>query len=1153
MVMKRNAMRKNLTQSIKKSLGRYLAIVTIIALGSAIFVGLLMTKSDMVATGQKYAGDLKMFDLRLVSTFGWTEEQLTKIRAMDGVESAEAVIYQDMVVKSGSEEQVFRFYAIPDEMNLLNLRGGRMPQSPDECLADSFYVDDDILGTRVTISENNAEDSLESIKYKTFTVVGYCSSPLYFDMNRGTTTIGNGTLAQFVYVPESAFDMEAIPEIHLTMPGDYPLYSEEYDNAMVELADALEPKLMPMVKQRRIDVLAEAEEAYQEGLEAYEEGVKELERGKLDAQQQLAAGRQKLEEGQLLIDENAQKLVEGEASLQEARNQLAEGEKTLADARRTIDSLKALTMKDLLASKENLQGQITEGEASILNLEAQIVALDQQIAALNAQNNGDIAKLSAMDLRILEITAEIVNADTSIGALEGLKLTLDPFNLFENKEINDKIASLQAQRNQLANELTELQAQREQLAASLNGPIAQFTELTTQRSLIQSQRDVTKIALDTAKVSLQTVEATIGGIDSLFAPMEEELAAGAAELEAGRQQIADGERELAEGRAALEQARQELKAGWVEYWNGVARAEKEIADGEQQLAEAWEELQDAREQIDSIKEGSLFILDRNSNVGYSTLESASDIVQGVSRVMPAFFLLVASLVCITTMTRMIDEERTEIGTLKALGYRNAAIISKYLVYAGSGAVLGCGLGVLLGSAVFPVILWEAYKIMLCMTDTIVLRIDWVLCGIVVGAYTAVMLGVTWYCCRKALQEVPAELIRPKSPDPGKKILLEYLPLWKHISFLNKVTLRNMFRYHQRLAMMIVGIGGCTALLVTGFGLRDSIVNVVDFQFENITTYDMSVYFSEGRTEEQRQDFLSDVKSYAKDAMFYHQSSVELEKDKQVKEIYLVAGEAGISRFIDLHSGKTPIPFPKKGEVVLSVGVASALDIQVGDAIQLRDADLRTLNLTVSGIYDNHVHNYAIISPDSILSQWGEAPEMQMVFLDVKDGLDAYEVSTELAKKPGVMNVSVSEDLALMVSSLMEALDLVIVVIVVCAGTLAFVVLYNLTNINITERIREIATIKVLGFRAGETGAYVFKENLALTAMGSVCGLGLGYVLLLFVMAQIKIDMVWFSTVVLPPSYFWALGLTMLSACIVDFIFYFKLDKINMAEALKSVE
>ena len=1153
MVMKRNAMGKNLTQSIKRSLGRYLAIVAIIALGSSMFVGLLMTKTDMVATGKRYAEEQNMFDLRLVSSFGWTAEQVEQVRAMDGVESAEAVVYQDMVVESGGEELVYRFYAIPEQLNLVNLKGGRMPQSPDECLADGFFLDGDILGTTVTVSENNTEDSLEALKYRTFTVVGYVASPLYFDMNRGTTTIGNGTLSQFVYVPQEALEVSVIPEIHLTIPGDYELYSEEYDKAMEDAAEALEPRLEPLVRQRQEEVLAEAEEAYQDGLTAYQNGMKELEQGRLDAQRKLAEAKGQLLEAQTLIEENEQKILAGEQELQSAKAQLAEGEQTLQESRQMVDALKELTQKDLLESRDSLISEIAEGEAEVLELEAQIVALEQQISALNAQNNGGIAKLSAMDQRILELTAEMVAADTNIAALEALKLTLDPFNLFESKEINDKIAALQAQRSQDAQELSQLQAQREELAASLNGPIAEFTELSAQKSLLQSQRDLAKVGVDTAKLSLKTVEATLGGIDTLFAPMEEELAAGEAELEAGRQQIADGERELAQGRSQLDKARADLAQGWKEYHSGAAKAEAELADAEKQLEEAREALIDAREQLDSLKEGNLFILDRNSNVGYNSLESASDIVQGVSRVLPAFFLLVASLVCITTMTRMIDEERTEIGTLKALGYSNGAIISKYLIYAGSGALLGCGLGVLLGSAAFPVILWEAYKIMLYMTDDIVLKVNWTLCGIVVGAYTAVMLAVTWYCCRRTLREVPAELIRPKSPDPGKKILLEYLPFWRKISFLNKVTLRNMFRYRQRLAMMLVGIGGCTALLVTGFGLRDSIVNIVDFQFEKITTYDMSVYFSEGRSEEQQAEFLYDVQFDVENAMFYHQSSVELEKDKAVKEIYLVAGEPGIVDFIDLHQGNTPIAFPKNGEVVLSVGVASALDIQVGDTIQLRDADLRVLDLTVSGVYDNHVNNYAIISLDTMRSQWDQEPEMQMAFVKVKEGISAYELSTEIAKMPGVMNVSISEDMALMVRNMMDALDLVIVVVVVCAGTLAFVVLYNLTNINITERIREIATIKVLGFRAGETAAYIFKENLALTAMGSILGLGLGYAMLLFVMSQIKIDMVWFSTVVLPPSYFWALGLTMLSACIVDYIFYFKLEKINMAEALKSVE
>jgi putative ABC transport system permease protein len=416
-----------------------------------------------------------------------------------------------------------------------------------------------------------------------------------------------------------------------------------------------------------------------------------------------------------------------------------------------------------------------------------------------------------------------------------------------------------------------------------------------------------------------------------------------------------------------------------------------------------------------------------------------------------------------------------------------------------------------------------------------------------------MLFVTWYCCRKALQEEPAELIRPKAPDAGKKILLEYLPFWSKISFLNKVTIRNIFRYRQRLAMMLVGIGGCTALLVTGFGLRDSIVNVVDYQFQEVTTYDMTVYFSDGQTAEEQADFISDLSEDAENVMFYHQSSMDLDFDGKTREIYLIAAGEEITDFIDLHKGQEKIPVPGVNEVVISVGAAETVGIRVGDTVFMRNADLKTLELTVSGIYDNHVENYAIIHPDTFVSQWGEPAQEQMAFVKVGQGQDTYGLSAEIVGFSDVMNVSVSEDFANMVGNMMDALDLVVWVIVFCAGALAVIVLYNLTNINITERIREIATIKVLGFNAKETAMYVFKENLALTVIGSGLGLGLGYLLLLFVMSQIHIDIVYFKALVMPLSYVISIVLTILSACVVCFIFYFKLDKINMAEALKSVE
>ena len=322
---------------------------------------------------------------------------------------------------------------------------------------------------------------------------------------------------------------------------------------------------------------------------------------------------------------------------------------------------------------------------------------------------------------------------------------------------------------------------------------------------------------------LQGLEATLlDGLDQIYGTR--------ASLEATYEELTDAEAKLWISWAEWGEGRDEIAEGWIDYEEAKVEVAEELAEAEAELKDAEEELREAREDIDGMDKPDLIMLSRTSNVGYNNLDSSSNIVAGVARVLPVFFLLVASLVCITTMTRMIDEERTQIGTLKALGYTNSEIMRKYLVYSGSGAVLGCGLGIALGCTLFPVIIWEAYKIMLYIQDRPVLTPNWLLSIAIVVVYTLLMLSVTWYSCKKTLEEEPAQLIRPKAPDPGKKIFLERLWIWKKLSFLNKVTLRNIFRYRQRMAMMLIGIGGCTALLLTGFGLRDSIVNIVPYQY-----------------------------------------------------------------------------------------------------------------------------------------------------------------------------------------------------------------------------------------------------------------------------------------------------------------------------------
>ncbi len=1160
--MKRNAMGRNLLRSIKNSIGRYIAIAMIIALGAGIFVGLNMTKADMVATGQKYTDDQNMFDLRLISSYGWSDDQLRAVQELDGLVDVEGMFYTDLIVNinQSDDDQVYRFYTIPETINRLVLLGGRMPENGSECLIDGYQNGKEILGKEVVIQENNEEDALDQVNCRTLTVVGYVRSPLYMDMNRGTTSVGNGAIKDCLYVLPETFDVDYYTEIHATIPGNYKIYSKQYNDAMDAAGERIKPAMEELAAQRLAQLIADAEEAYAEGVEEYYDGALEYAEGLHEAYSELKDAYYDLLDGEQEILDNEQKLLDGEKQIEDGKLKLKEGRVQLQNGRKKLSDAKADAYQQISDANAELMSQFQDSTFDMEAVNTELAAVNTELAAVNVKIIEIESGASRWDVEIANLDGQIMAEETLIQLAETLRdlelnkeepdqSVIDTYNQ-EITQRNNTIADLKEQKSLLEQERENYFKEHEQELSALYDEQAHLE--AEQHALEGKQSEITEtLAMIGAGMLALTTQQN--QMEAQFASAEAQLNSSDAQLTAAETQLEIQEKRISDGWDELEEGRAELLDGWKEYEDGLKEAKEELAEGRAELDDARDELADARKTIDDMTENTLHILDRNTNVGYASLDSSSDIVEGVSRVFPVFFLLVAALVCITTMTRMVDEERTQIGTLKALGYSNAAIISKYMLYAGSSAILGCGLGVLMGSIVFPAILWEAYKIMLFIDDRVVFTFDFMLCFVVVAAYTCVELIVTWYCCRRALEEVPAELIRPKAPAIGKPLIFEKMAFWSNVSFLNKVTIRNIFRYRQRLAMMLVGIGGCTALLLTGFGLRDSIVNIVDFQFEDVTTYDMEVYFEKGQTDKEVTEFRQEMKSYAENIFFYHQTSVEIQTEEQVREIYMIAAEEGIRDFIDFHRDGKSLDYPGLDELLLSSGVADALDIEAGDNILLRNSDMQTMELTVSGIYENYVYNYAILSPKTAEKHWGSTPENQMAFIKVREGQDVHQVSSEIVSMSNVMNVSVSDDLAFMVRNMMDALDLVIVVIVFCAALLAATVLYNLTNININERIREIATIKVLGFNAFETGMYIFKENLILSVMGTFVGLLFGKLLLDFVMSQIKINMVWFMARALPLSYLLSVVITILMAFIVDFVFYFKLQKINMAEALKSVE
>lgn len=1155
--MKRNMMRRNLRRSITKSFGRYIAIAMIIALGAGMFVGLRSTKTDMVETGREYMRDQNMFDLRLLSTYGWDKSQLEPISQLPGIKEAKGVFYSDLIAQrqGGDESAVYRFYTIPEKINRVVLLEGRMPQAPDECLADGFRNGKEVIGKTVSITDDNSDTALDQLTQRKFTVVGLVSTPLYMDTNRGNTTVGSGSITNYFFVPEEAFNVTYYTEIHATIEGDYTSYTQTYNDALSDAADTIKPLLAPYAQQRLQSAKQQAEQALADGQEEYRQGKADYEREKADALQQLADSRQQLEDGQKAIEEAEKTLAESEQQIADGKAALEEGQQKIDDSQETLKSAQAGGQSALSSANSTL-------EQKEIELEAASQAVESGIAQINAglvQIQSGITQIKlgqaqiGIAIRPVEAMVKIAqtNVDLAQQALDSLEAIGAPDAALQLAR--EKLEQCQQEQTQYEAQLAELTAQQAELNAKLDEVTAQQAELETQREDLLSKRE----QIRAGRQQIQEGYAEIGNqrtsMNSQIAYGYQQITSGQQQLEDSRKQLREGERELEAGKKELEERKQELADGWTALEEAQQEADEKFQEAESQLEEAAQKLEDAKKTVADITETEVYVLDRTTNIGYNSLDSNSDIVAGVSRVFPAFFLLVAALVCITTMTRMVDEERTQMGTLKALGYSNFAIVSKYLKYAGSSAIFGCGTGVLVGSVIFPTVLWNAYKMVMFVTPNVKLCFDWKLALSVTALYAAAMMLVSWYCCHRSLQEVPAELIRPKPPTSGKALLIEKLPLWRHISFLNKVAIRNIFRYRQRLVMMLVGIGGCTALLMTGFGIRDSISKIVDVQFRDVTKYDVQVMFRSGRTQQQQEEFCQALESYADEILFYYQVSGEISMGDQTRDIYLMAAPENLTDFIDLHMDDTTIPMPGQDEVLLSAGMADILGIKTGDKVVLRNPDMQSLEVTVSGIYENHVYNYAIVTPETIAEQWGETPQQQMAVISVREGRNPSVAGVTANKQDGVANVTVSQELAEMVDSMMAALDLVVVVVVICAGILAVIVLYNLTNININERIREIATIKVLGFTAGETAQYVFKENLVLSVFGTLFGIPLGKLLLRFVVSQIKIDLIWIRPLLETPSLLLAVALTLLSAVAVDAVFYFRLDKINMAEALKSVE
>lgn len=1065
----KSMMKRNTFREIKKSFGRYFAILAIIALGVAFFSGLKITQSVMVHSADVYLKDLQFYDYRLVSTLGFTEENVEALAEKEDVRAAEGAISAEVLYKdAGENERVIKMHSITEKVNKLKLVAGEMPQSADECVVDSALFSEDAIGSKLVLSENNTADDLDKFAYKEYTITGLVQSPCYIQFERGNASIGNGRISGFAYLLKDGFAVDYDTEIYIKFDEDYDIYSDEYDSYM------------------------DAKEA---DWEAYTKEQAEIRYDKMvkDAQDELDEKKEELEE----------KRAEAETELESAKQQLTDGETEISDGKNQIVSAKT----ELSAKASELQS----GKDALSSKAAELESASQQISG---QESALAAKKAEYE--------------------QGLNAYLAA-----KQQVADKRSSLETAKAQLAEDTPGYEEMLAQIEAGLTEVAGAEAELNAKNA-----------ELEAAAGQLSSAESQLAAAKQQIEDGKNALAAAEAELTDGESQLAAAKEQIEEKEDQLEAAETELADGLLQYQENQSKFDEQMQDADDQIA-------DAQSKIDEIEKPETYVLDRNTNVGYVCLKNDSGVVKGIANVFPVFFFLVAALICMTTMNRMVEEQRTQIGVLKALGFSEGKIMGKYLFYSGSAAISGTLIGYVLGIHFFPLVIITAYGIVYKMGGIYyVSDLPLALVSLTVAVLCSV--GTTWLSCHKELKEVAADLMRPKAPKAGKRVFLEHVPfIWKRLKFLQKVSVRNIVRYKKRFFMMVIGISGCTALLVMGFGVRDSVVAVADQQYEEIQLYDIGVTLKDGKMpgEADLKSLDSVLEKENAAGMYAMEKTIDLVTDKGTKSINMVAVENPdeVGDFISLHTKKQePIAYPKEGEAVLSKKVAETYAVKKGDTILLRDSDNNEMSLKVTGICENHIYNYVYIAAESYEKQIGDLV-FKNVYVSLPDEADIHEVSAALMKADGVTAVTVNSDMLNRISQMMSCMNYIVIVIIICAGALAFIVLYNLNNINITERVREIATIKVLGFYPKETASYVFRENMVLTAIGCGLGLILGKWFHRFVMGEIQIDMVSFNVQINAVSYLFSVLLTMGFAWIVNCMMTGKLERINMAESLKSID
>ena len=1103
--MKMKPTHKDFYMEIRKSPGRFLSILFIVALGVAFFSGIRASEPDMRLTGDAYFDESNLMDIKALSTYGVTQDDVDAISKIDGVEHAEGAYSADFMQIVDKKQKVLHVISLQDEMNQVKLSDGRMPQKAGECLADqdAGYK----VGDTIKLRSGTSDEVIDTLTTDTLKVVGLCSSPRYISYGRGSATIGTGTISAFVMVPEETFDMDVYTEVYVQVKGakNEVAFTDGYDKKVEKVLDQIEDITDERAEIRKQELVNEAQEKIDEARE-------ELEQGRADAASELA--------------DAAAKIADAEEQLTSGKAQITSGKKQIASAKNTLSKKES--------ELEQAQNQYNAGLAQLQEGEAQYEAGLAQYEAAKPEAE---AKIQSGREEIEKKKQELAEAPAKLEQLKQMVAGLEQKQTAGIITEEEEATLKELKENQIP-QLEYFIANGEQLIASGEAEL----------DAAQKQLDDTAATLAQTKSELDAAKASLNGVPQQLASGKSQIQSGWAEIRKQEKKLEEGAAEIAENEAKVAEAK-------IEYANGEEEAAQKIAEGEQKIADAEAKVQD-------IEKPTWYVYDRDTLTEYSGYGENAERLGAIGRVFPVLFFLVAALISLTSMTRMVEEQRTAIGTMKALGYSKMSIAKKYLGYALIATAGGSVLGVLIGEKILPYIIVYAYGILYQHITHILVPYQWIYAWMAAAAAIVCTMAATFFACYKELVAQPAVLMRPPAPKNGQRVFLERIKfIWKHLSFTWKSCIRNLTRYKKRFFMTVFGIGGCMGLMLVGYGIKDSCYEIAELQFRDIQMYDGSVYLKEDISDETRQNLLDYMKDDS-DISHYMQTSmknVTLVNGKNKRDTYQVvfSEPKDVKDYFDFHDRKSKEEYTLDDEgVIISEKTGKLLNAKAGDTIEIKDEENGNKKVKIAHICENYMGHYIFFTPSYYEKVYGENSEYNSIFFAGQKGdtqEDYNKIGEDILTQDGALSVSYMRDIEKQLDDMLKSLNLVIVVLIISAGMLAFVVLYNLNTVNITERQRELATLKVLGFYDLEVAEHVYRENVLLTFIGAAVGVVLGKFLHTFIIDTVEVDTAMFGRNINFSSYMYSLLFTILFSLIVNGIMYFKLKKIDMVESLKSIE